>query len=84
MCLPRPPSHPLPPSLPPSLSSRLGSSPPATPPRPPPPPLPLALSIAGCSASWVWCLGAPELPGWPHQTRSSVPSDKETEREKHS
>ncbi len=41
-------------------------------------------SIAGRSASWVCCLEAQELPGWPRRTRSSVPAEKDAEREKHS
>lgn len=75
MCLTRPPSHPPPSSLlpppgtPPALSSR-------------PPPLPLVASIAGRSASWVCCLEAPERPGWPRQTRSSVLSEKRDTKRK--
>lgn len=34
-------------------------------------------SIGEGSASWVWCLGAQELLGWPHQRRSSVLSVSE-------
>lgn len=60
--------HP-PPGTPPALSSR-------------PPPLPLVASIAGRSASWVCCLEAPERPGWPRQTRSSVLSEKRDTKRK--